>query len=151
MCDLLKDPSKYDGRLVQVRDHTIGTSEGVWFVSQECPGVFVTEGYEWDGLISITYPGNFDAHPVDFRLNLESRRRLKKKYARVRRQAKPECVEWTLTGLFETRTTWKHNVNGVPIGFGHQGQAPAQLIVKSEDDVAAIPNCPSRGNKKQED
>ncbi len=145
VCDLLKNPFRYDGQLVQVRARMTGTGEGVWLNGTECPGVFVTDDHVWDSLISVAYPGNYGVHSVDFDLDEQSRRRINLKYARLRHPIHPECLEWTLTGLFETRRSWTYGVNGTPIGFGHQGQAPAQLIVKSEDNVAAIPNCRSKG------
>jgi hypothetical protein len=143
-CSLLKDPYRYDGQMVHVRARTTGTSEGVWLDGAECPRVFVTDGHVWDSIISVAYPGNYGVHPVDFDLDEQSKRRIKLKYERIPKPLHPECLEWTFTGLFETKRNWTYGIDGAPIGFGHQGGAPAQLIVKSEDDVAVIPNCPHR-------
>jgi hypothetical protein len=46
-------------------------------------------------------------------------------------------IAWTYTGLFETRKEWSKTMNG----FGHLNEAPGELIIKSEEDVAPVPNC----------
>ena len=69
------------------------------------------------------------------------------KSGNLRKTTPPECLEYTYTGLFETRKNWSSGRMTYPdgtwkyAGFGHLGDAPEQLLMKSEDDVNVMPNC----------
>jgi hypothetical protein len=141
VCEILSNPLNYDGMFVTVRDRTAGTAEGLWLIGQECPGIFKTEGYVWKSLISVVKPGNYQVPAVEFAFDEASEDKLNPKYRKLRNVFPEECLRWTYTGLFETRKEWKWTRWKTPIGFGHEGGAPGQLIVRSVDDVASIPNC----------
>lgn len=79
---------------------------------------------------------------VDFEFDELSEHQLSPKYRKLRKRFPEECLQWTYTGLFQTRKQWEWTRWKTPIGFGHEGGAPGQLIVHSLDDVAVIPNCP---------
>lgn len=159
VCELLSQPLRYDGQLVQIRGRLDGTDEGAWFVGDDCPGVFVTnENHVWPSAVSLatsssTSLGKTRLHSVDFEFNLESSRGLDPKYQRLRSRVPEKCISWTYTGLFETRRDWAEakvvypNGTTKVIGFGHLGTSPAQIIVKSADDVAAIPKCRGKPEK----
>jgi hypothetical protein len=142
VCEVLSKPLSYDGELVRVRGEIVGTDEGTWFKGEECPGVMVTEGYVWPSFISIGSPGRpFQLHPVNFEYDFSSVQRLTPRYKKLRRRLPDRCIAWTYTGMFETRKVWSKSINGNPLGFGHLGGAPGELIMKSADDVAPVPNC----------
>jgi hypothetical protein len=100
-----------------------------------------------------TLPLPMRLHSVDFTYDWDARHRLDIKYKRLRKRVPQACLVFTYTGLFETRTDWSASkmryANGTfkYAGFGHLGGAPAQLLLRSEDDVEAIPNC---GHRKVE-
>jgi hypothetical protein len=142
VCDVLSKPLFYDGELVRIRGEVVGTDEGTWLKGEECPGVMVTDGYVWSSVISIEFPGtHFQIHPVDFEYDFSLLQRLTPRYKKLRRRLPDRCIAWTYTGMFETRKEWSKMMNGNPRGFGHLGGAPGELIIKSEDDVAPVPNC----------
>jgi len=155
VCEILSNPLEYDGQLIRIRDATRGTSEGGWFVGDDCPDVLVTEGHVWPSLISLEVPGNpFQLHAVDFSYDFASQDRLMPKYKQLKRRVSQDCIEWTYTGVFETRRNWDgpeaKTIDPSRLrGFGHANAAPGQLILKSADDVTAIPNCTAKPKVKR--
>jgi len=155
VCQALSAPLKYDGQIVTIRGRSSGTDEGYWVSGDDCPGVITTDGFVWPSAISLampTLPLPLRLHSVDFTYDWDARHRLDTKYKRLRRRVPRACLVFTYTGLFETRTDWPTHkmvyANGTfnYAGFGHLGGAPAQLLLRSEDDVEAVPNC-ARGGK----
>ena len=153
VCDLMRTPLEYDGRLIQVRGRLSGTDEGEWLFGDGCPGALVTDGHVWPTAIWLTAPDHRGVlHAPDFKLDEDSGRRFNRSYKRLRRRLPEQCIVSTLTGLFETRRDWSQFKRAYPsgtwafTGFGHLGEAPGQLVIKSEDEVAVVPNC-SAGRK----
>jgi len=148
VCDVLRTPLQYDGRLLRIRGRLSGTDEGTWLLGEKCSGTLITEGHVWPSAIWLTAPGRQEVlHPLDFQLDEESGRSFNRSYRRLRRRVPDHCIVSTLTGLFETRSDWsqfkRFYRDGTRqfTGFGHLGEAPGQLVIKSEDDVAIDPNC----------
>jgi len=145
VCELLAAPLEYDGKLIRIRDLTKGTDEGLWLSTNLCPGVFVTDGFEWPTLIYVIYPlDELLTRAVDFGFDWTSSERANRRYKELRRTYPDDCILWTYTGLFETRREWQMMVIGKPRGFGHLSAAPGQLIAKSVDDVSPMPNCAAK-------
>lgn len=153
VCDILRAPLQYNGQIVRVRDSLDGTDEGTWLKGENCPGVLVTDGHVWPSAIFLQTPNSnphAHIHPIPFKYDSESERRIKSKYQQLRIRLPDRCIAWTFTGLFETRQNWSeakityYNGTSKLVGFGHLGDAPGQLILKSTDDVEPIPNCGNR-------
>lgn len=155
VCEALSHASEYDGKMVRIRDRVVGTDEGTWFVGEECPGVFVTQGKVWPSTIAWTMPDSncakhscapFIRSAVDFKFDWESRKRLEKKWLEIRKRLPDRCIAVTYTGIFEA---WSKANSRIPhrdgwieiSGYGHLNGAPAQLVLKSADDVSAVPRC----------
>jgi hypothetical protein len=149
VCEALEHPAEYDGKMVHIRDDTYSNGEGAWFVGKSCPGVFVTEGKVWPSTIAWTMPANSMTvlHPVEFRYDSDSSKRTEKKYQELRKRFPARCLRVTYTGMFEiwskekARKTDSKGHKYEFAGFGHLNGAPAQLVMKSHDDVSVIPNC----------
>jgi hypothetical protein len=149
VCEALSNPEKYDGKMVQIRDRVYGTSEGAAFVGDSCPGIFVTQGKVWPSAVAWTMPTQlaFIIHPVNFSFDWASSKKLDKKWSKLLKRFPARCLAVTYTGMFESwskdkaRKTdpeghvWEFD------GFGHLNAAPAQLVLKSADDVVPISNC----------
>ena len=139
------------------RNGPSGLAKRTWFTSDECPGILTTGKHIWPSIIWFSTPSMPTPnrlHPIDFQLDSESEDRVEAKYRALKGRTPDRCIVWTYTGLFETRRNWSDaqaiDVNGDPLGFGHLGKAPGQLIAKSADDVAVIPNCTAgKGRKKR--
>lgn len=152
VCEALSHPEKYDGKMVHLRDRVYGTMEGAAFVGEGCPGIFVTEGKIWPSGVAWTMPTNlmFILHPVDFSFDWASSKRLQKKWAKLHKHFPDRCIAFTYTGMFESWSKEKARKTdrGGHVwefdGFGHLNGAPAQLVLKSADDVAPIPNCKAK-------
>jgi len=159
VCELLYHPLEYDGKLVRVKGSLDANEEGTWLTSAECPGAMVTEDHVWPSWIALTeatFP--LRLHSVDFNFDAEGARRINEKAAKLRKTVSYECMLWTFTGLFETRRDWSKfrdsrykGSDGKTryIGFGHLSQAPAELLVKSKDDVTIIRGCGNQNQIKQ--
>jgi hypothetical protein len=148
VCEALSHPAEYDGRIVRIRDQVVGTDEGTSFFGESCPGIYVTEGKVWPTAIAWTMPWQKDAilHPVDFSFDWSNNKTVKRKWEKLRKHVPDRCIAVMYTGMLEVWTkTNARKPRGqgwveIP-GFGHLNGAPAQLVLKSADDVAAIPNC----------
>lgn len=155
VCEILSNPLQYDGQLIRIRDVIRGTDEGAWFVGDQCPDLLVTEGHAWPSLISLEVPGSpFQLHTVDFSYDFASQDRLIRKYKQLKRSVSEDCIAWTYTGVFETRKSWngaeaKTIDPGRLRGFGHLNAAPGQLILKSADNVTAVPKCTPKPKGKR--
>jgi hypothetical protein len=148
VCEALLHAPHYDGKIVRIKGQVVATDEGAGFVG-DCPGVFVTDGKMWPSAIAWTNPSEsfFVLHPVTFTFDMASRQRLQKKWEQLRKRLPDRCIAVTYTGMFESwskdkasKTDPKGHVYQIP-GFGHLNAAPAQLVLKSADDVTAIPTC----------
>jgi hypothetical protein len=103
-----------------------------------------------------TIPSNLRLHSVDFTYDWQSSKRVDAKYHRLLRSGPRDCMVFTYTGLFETRRDWSTakvtypNGTSKVMGFGHLNDAPAQLLIKSSDDVSLVPNCPGTNSRKRD-
>jgi len=155
VCEILSRPLEYDGQLIRIRDVMRGTEEGSWFAGDDCPNAFAAEGYTFPSLIWPEIPGTLlQLHSVDFNYDLTSQNRLMPKYKQLKRYVSEDCIAWTYTGVFETRRNWagaeaKTIDPGRLRGFGHLNAAPGQLLLKSADDVTAIPKCIPKPQSKR--
>ncbi len=143
VCEALSNRLKYDGQMVRIRAQNTGTTESSNLIGDHCSGSLLTEGYRWDWIISLASPGAGNTiHPINFRFDEASMRRVFLKYEQLRPQLKPhECLVITVTGLFETHEEWTWTRLGTPRGFGHLNGAMAQLVARTYDDVEVVPNC----------
>jgi hypothetical protein len=148
VCEALSHASQYDGKLVQISDRISGTDEYTVFQGEGCPGVLVTDGKVWPSVIVWTMPEDSQRiiHPVDFKFDAASQKRLETKWQQMKSTVDSRCVTFTYTGMFEvwSRAKARKPVRGGWIefsGFGHLNGSGAQLVLKSADDVSIIPDC----------
>jgi hypothetical protein len=149
VCEVLSRPSKYDGKMVRIRDRVFGTEEGAWFVGESCPGIYVSDFKIWPSSIAWTMPTDltFILHKVDFQFDSEASKAIHEKYRALRRRLPDRCLEYTYTGMFESwskQTAKKTDPKGTQYeipGFGHLNESPAQLVLKSADDITPSLNC----------
>jgi hypothetical protein len=151
VCEILSMPSSYDGKLVTIRERVSNTDEGAWLEGIKCPGVFVTDGVVWPRSIWLQYSDSrvTRLHQPDFskELILRSEYIAERKYVQLKRRVPDRCIVWTYTGMFETKQNWSsakvtyHDGTSRFIGFGHLGDAPAQLLIRTVDAVSELPNC----------
>jgi hypothetical protein len=89
----------------------------------------------------------FILHKVDFTFDKASRKRIDRRWLQFRKHLSDKCITVSYTGMFESwskekarKTDPEGHVYEIP-GFGHLNGAPAQLVLKSADDIEPIPNC----------
>lgn len=159
VCQVLAEPLKFDGRLIELTGVQEGTDEGAWLAGPECPGVLKTLGYVWPSIIYLQMPDSpLCLHAVDFKYDFRSQKRVDQKYGALHRKFPDRCIVWKYTGLLETRADWSAATAVYPngtrklVGFGHVDAAPAQLLLKQIDDVVVIPDCgPASGVKPRQE
>jgi hypothetical protein len=153
VCEILRAPLEYNGRFVTIRGRMGTTPEGRWLVAGDCPGLLTTGDHVWPSEIWLALPGgHLILHPIHFQFDEQSSRKFERRYKQLARRVPQGCIVATLTGIFETREDWSlvkmvyRNGSSQYAGFGHMGEAPGQLVTKSEDEVAADPNCGAKQN-----
>jgi len=147
VCQVLADPLKYNGRLILLGGESFGTDEGSWLTASGCPTQFVTGGHVWPNSIFLQANPNDrnNLHKVDFAYDFGSEAPAYAKAKSLEEKYPGRKLRWTFEGLLETRTDWEsfhaRYPNGTSryIGFGHLGEAPAQLILKALHDVSVAP------------
>jgi hypothetical protein len=147
ICDVLRDPSLFDGKVIAVRGEHIVGGHGLYLGGRDCPDGLTTKGYRWPSLIWI----------VNIEEEMERRGYAPSQYMRALREidnvsrgelqrkgagAKIARVEVTFVGLFETHHDFENAVFQRPdgtivgAGFGQVPGAPGQLFVQSAKDVS---------------
>ena len=144
VCDLLRSTSRYNGEMVQVNG-TISTGGGLWLSERPCDQPLIVGGHVFPDWIALADPDNRDLslHRITFRWPEADRSELMRFLVPVGGWPDPRVMarnphgsirklRGTVIGLFETRSPLSRLINrfGGPSGFGDQGEAPAQIIVK---------------------
>lgn len=142
VCQALTERLRFDGQFVKIRGAVVGTEEGTWLKDDACPKIVSADGFAWDPIISVDAPpATVQSHNVPYEYDVHSEARIRKKYARLRRRHSDKCLVFTFSGVLGTQPEFPLLRSGRPRGFGHLNGAPAQLIIRSQDDVAVIPGC----------
>jgi hypothetical protein len=156
VCALLKNPSDWNGRMVEItgRINPGGGETGpVLAAGPDCPVEIEFRGFKFPNTISITDPINKASlvHAVDFKWDNKSR----DEFSALLRgmNAKLEHVVATVVGQFETRSpfsdlAWKGRYSGryAPNGFGHLGGSPAQIVVETMSNMRVERNDDVNGS-----
>jgi hypothetical protein len=143
VCDLLAKMSEWNGQMVRF-DAKIekGTGEqGPWINALDCPTKIKVGEVEFPNGLELTDPDSPNRlHEVTFERDLESRVEFRALLSRVDR--KTEYIRGTVVGVFETQTPISRLVGfskawpkGFPLGFGHLGAAPAQILIKTTTNI----------------
>jgi hypothetical protein len=146
VCDLLRDPSKYNRKTVSITGIYFPGGHGLYLKGDNCEGVLVTKEFKWPSLVWLPV-GDQDFR--DRGLNSERLRRaldatgvmLNREAARNDKDAKVSKVIVTYRGLLETRDNFDQEVGRGPDGtwvgngFGPGASAPAQLFIDSVENV----------------
>jgi hypothetical protein len=122
VCDVLaEDPTRLNGKVIQVRGLLGGTNEGTW-LSGECKTHLVTQGLTWGSSLSVYVNASDERTARSWERMGQKLRRLRADFARDRIWA-------TIVGRLETRASMDDEVVQMPYGlahagFGHMGQRP---------------------------
>ena len=146
ICDLLRRPSRYNGKTIAVRGTYFVGGHGTYLKGEGCDGVLVTKGHPWPSVIWLSLSREeTERRGLDYEHKLRAEADMSAAVFRARaaRDFKSDVAKVTLTyvGLFETRDGFDAQIGkpddaaGVEEGFGDQGYAPAQLFVDSVKDI----------------
>jgi hypothetical protein len=146
VCEVLREPLKYDGKIVAVRGRLdYGGGEGTW-LEDDCTEKHTTAGgLEWFNLIWTSPQPSDAAHQIAF-VPISGEHavdNLKRFVAEILKGQERYRLWATYVGLFEAKDykTAVYVTRGRPMlgGFGHLGMAPAQLFIKSIKDPMIEP------------
>ena len=149
VCQVLAGPQAFDGKMIRLRGVAAGTDEGGFLsATSQCSTVYKTGGYEWPRWVALTGPDNGQRlHKPSFVYDAQSEKIPFGRYRLLQKRYPDRCLLLTDAGLFETRADWSKSRAVYPdgsskyIGFGNDGVAPAQLLLKSVVDVEVDPEC----------
>ena len=154
VCQVLAAPQTFDGKLIRLRGAVTETDEGSFLSGERlCPNIYKINGHRWPSLVARVDPEDpRHLHDPHFAYDAKSEAGPSAKYALLRKTHPDRCVLWTEAGLFETRADWSRSRITYPdgsskyVGFGNDGIAPAQLLLKSVVDVEVDPKCRPKAN-----
>lgn len=139
ICELLGNMQKWNGRLVEVRGRE---RRGILYLWDVCPTTIAVKGHSFQNVIALAkpMPGHrwWTVHQIPFQIDDPSWLRFISASYQV---PGGRSLALTAVGLFETRLDDEQLVrkDGVPMGFGDQNLAPAQLVVKEIRDLEFVP------------
>jgi hypothetical protein len=146
VCEALANPLKYDGKMILLEGEIHGTDEGGWLTATACPTQFMTGGHVWPNFVFLQDPTDkHNLHKVDFEYDFGAEKHFLSESDKLEKKNPGRKLRWVYEGLFETRTDWDSALvtdrSGGKryVGFGHLGEAPAQLIVKAIRAVSLAP------------
>lgn len=138
VCEALRDPVRYGGKVVIVVGRSVGTSEGSW-LDENCGLKPVAEGRTYSATISTAYAvSDFlppPQKPKEFKWDKSA---LQRALERVKSTTRLEHGEhWSAVyGRLETAPTHEIKLGngrvGTVIGYGHLNAAPAQLVFPAD-------------------
>jgi len=141
VCDLLRDPSEWNDRIVQVSadvDFDGLPERSPSLSGRKCSTNIMVSGLSFPNLIVLTDPqlGVLRVHNVDFEFDETAKSQFRRLLEIVR--PKSEHIRVTVIGLFETRSPVGdlvrfNNVHpqGQRLGFGVGGVYPAQILLRT--------------------
>ena len=136
VCEVLKDPVRYNGKMVAVRGRVVSTGEGTWLIGEGCTDTIETAGYKWSASIWLESRKGEALHEVDFSRDEVAFTKFAALLKSKGDDGSKKLVA-TYLGLFETYEDLAQRIVKYPsgelkgVGFGHLDSAPGQLIVRS--------------------
>jgi ankyrin repeat protein len=138
ICALFQNLSTWKGKRVAVRGEFVSTMEG-WWISGNCQGAFVTDGYRWPVLVNLGVPAYYSRETAEL---------YQAKWPAVSKgenlKGMPDVIK-AVTFVGTLRLRADYNVTCVPngtyraLGYGHMNGAAAELIVESIRDFELEP------------
>jgi ankyrin repeat protein len=147
VCALFQNLSKWKGKRVAVRGEFVSTMEG-WWISGNCQGVFITDGYRWPVLINLGVPAYHSKETAEL---YQARWPAVSKGENFK--GMPDAIK-TVTFVGTLRVRPDYHVTCIPdgtyraFGYGHMNAAPAELIVDSIRNFELSPRLDAPSDAK---
>jgi hypothetical protein len=138
ICEIVRKPDFYDGKLVEVTATQSGTWEGSWLLDTHCDEAFwFTTPEVAAEIASIT--GDTTTPKARFRVveNDDYRKFSQYANATVENFQREYDVTATFVGLVQRRDDFKLSPNGFGNGFGHMGVSEFQFVLRSVSNIKA--------------
>jgi ankyrin repeat protein len=138
ICALFQNLSNWKGKRVAIRAEFVSTTGG-WWITGNCQGAFVTDGYRWPVVINLGVPAYHSKETTEL---------YHAKWPAVSKgenfKGTPDVIK-TVTFVGTLRLRADYHVTCVPngtyraFGYGHLDRAAAELIVESIRDFELAP------------
>jgi hypothetical protein len=138
ICEIVRKPDSYDGKLVEVTATESGTWEGSWLLDTHCDEAFWFTTPEIAAEIaSIT--GDTTTPKAHFRVVEDDEYKGFAQYANatVENLQREYDVTGTFVGLVQRRKDFKRSPNGYANGFGYLGSSEFQFVLRSVSNIKA--------------
>ena len=141
VCDVLRDPVKYNGKMITVRGYLASNAHGTWLTEDCKEHLMTTIGMEWPNTIWVGATAKDALHQITFEEDWKVVEETRAKLGRQITDRRHDRVWVTYIGLFETWDNIKSAVGSdrsgalVLGGFGPGNYAPGQLIIQTVKDA----------------
>jgi len=142
ICELFSNPTRWNGKMVRVRGGLVRGSpeDGLLLSGEQCPKAIQVKGVTWPKLIFLEAPENaVPPKKFDFQTDNPAMDKMNLLFWRVQVGGRREHVEGTVVGVFETQSPLESLVQesweDPHFGFGHLNAIPAQIVVKTIEDM----------------
>ena len=147
VCELLKQPSKFNGRVIELRGIYFVGGHGLYLAGAGCEAALVTKDKRWEPMIWVE---NSREKTESRGLNFERVKKTELEIATAKFREMSRRGVWankisqvivTYLCIFETHDSFDTMIGAladdipVPIGFGDQGVAPGQIFIDSVKDI----------------
>ena len=145
VCEVLHARASFNGKVVAVIGRVSATEEGVW-LEDRCQKPLITGNYRWADIISVRAKTTSLRYEADGPMSLPDgfdfdRAVVSKKLAELEtrlRRSKQKLKYWAIVyGRIDTNeellTGKLRDGKVIPVGFGHLGGAPAQILSHQKD------------------
>jgi hypothetical protein len=134
VCEALRDPGQYAGKIVIIVGRSAGSDEASW-IDEDCGLKLVIQGRTYRSLISTAYAADeFAPPPKKFNGFKWDKGALQRALDRVKSTTRLDYKAYwcAIYGRLETAPTREIRLNDGTVGYGHMGGAPAQLIAATD-------------------
>lgn len=134
LCDLIKNPVGYRGRVVAV----VGV---YWYGLRDvCSSRFITASHTWPSAIELAHSGSNIPNDiaVPFQTDEKSWDHLQSVVLQEARAARKEEIWVTAVGIVQAPASYIDKAGQVVGGYGHLGVFPAQLVIESISQIRIV-------------
>jgi len=143
VCDLMRNLKSQRNKMVRVRGELYHSREAVALGTPECNTPFITRGRRWptavDLVFSVAERSDSEEPPAPFVTESSTIARMSAAVTDLERSGCKRKVTLVLTGFLRVRRTYVKMGNGRGNGYGFLASYPAQLVIRTVDDVKVEP------------
>jgi hypothetical protein len=143
VCDVLSNLKKYENLEISVRGEWVHTEHGM-YLRQSCGTKLITKAHVWPNSIWIQLPWLEREDPVNYVIDKRKLSAARERADGILSRARPGAVVYaTFTGKLQARESLtaipRTNGGTMGNGFGHLNAFPAQIVIRSVENISISP------------